>query len=142
MAFVRTALVAFLVYYGCFKLTYFESEAIRPLVTHSPILGWMYDVWDGRVVSAILGGVELLTAALVTTRIWSPFYGLLGSVLACCIFATTLSFLVTTPDVWTVVPQFPLPVPDATASFILKDVFLLGISGMSAFEARKAMSLA
>ena len=142
MAFVRAALVAFLVYYGSLKFTYWESEAIRPLVEHSPILSWMYGVWDGHVVSAILGSVELLAAVLVTTRIWSAFYGFLGSILSCCIFATTLSFLVTTPDLWTAVPQFPLPVPDATASFIVKDVFLLGISGMSAYEARKAMSLA
>jgi hypothetical protein len=84
----------------------------------------MYGVWDGHVVSAILGSVELLAAVLVTTRIWSAFYGLLGSILSCCIFATTLSFLVTTPDLWSAVPQFPLPVPDATAAFILKDVFL------------------
>ena len=142
MAFLRAALVAFLVYYGSFKFTYYGSEAVRPLVEHSPLLSWMYDVWDGHVVSSILGSVELLAAVLVTTRIWSAFYGFLGSILSCCIFATTLSFLVTTPDLWGAVPTFPLPVPDETASFIVKDVFLLGIAGMSAYEARKAMSLA
>jgi uncharacterized membrane protein YkgB len=142
MAFLRVALVAALAYYGSLKFTHFESEAIRPLVENSPILSWMYAVWDARVVAAILGALELVTAGLVATRIWSPFYGLIGSALACCVFATTLSFLVTTPDLWGTVPQFPLPVPGPTGAFILKDVFLLGIAGMSAAEARKAMSLA
>lgn len=50
-------------------------------------------------------------------------------------FLVTLSFLVSTPGVWQSVPGFPLPVPDATGAFLLKDVFLLGAALCTAADA-------
>ena len=50
-------------------------------------------------------------------------------------FLVTLSFLVSTPGVWQAMPGFPLPVPDATGAFPLKDVFLLGAAPSIAAEA-------
>jgi uncharacterized membrane protein YkgB len=141
MTFVRVGLIALLAYFGALKLTYWDSELIRPLVEHSPLLSWMYGVWEPRVVAGILGAIELLAAALLATRPWSPFFCLVGSFLAVAVFLTTLSFLFTTPDLWEAAEGFPLPRPRETAAFILKDVVLLGAAAMSAVEARKAMSV-
>ena len=54
-------------------------------------------------------------------------------------FATTLSFLVTTPGVWVSVPGFPLPVPNEIGAFLLKDLFLPGAALWSAAEALRAV---
>jgi len=50
-------------------------------------------------------------------------------------FLVTLSFLVSTPGVWRSVPDFLLPVPDATGALLLKDVFLLGAALCTAADA-------
>lgn len=143
MAFMRLGLIAILVYVGAYKLlTYHGSEVIRPYVEHSPLLSWMYDVWSGRVVAGILGAVEIVSAALIGCRPWSPFFALVGSLVACAIFGTTLSLLLTTPGAWETIEGFPLAIPAGTASFLLKDVVLLGAAAASAGEARRAMSLA
>ena len=54
-------------------------------------------------------------------------------------FATTLSFLVTTPGVWVSVPGFPLPVPNEIGAFLVKDLFLLGAALWSGAEALRAV---
>jgi reactive chlorine resistance protein C len=54
-------------------------------------------------------------------------------------FATTLSFLFSTPGVWVAVPGFPLPVPNGIGAFLVKDLFLLGAALWSAAESLRAV---
>jgi len=55
------------------------------------------------------------------------------------VFVATLTFLVSTPGIWVMVPGFPLAVPNATGAFLVKDVFLLGAALWSAGEALRAI---
>jgi reactive chlorine resistance protein C len=123
---LRYGLVAILLDFGTFKFTAVEADAIRPLVANSPSLSWLYLVASVRGASNVIGAVELLIAVLMARRPVAPFPSALGSFGAVAMFVTTLSFLATTPDVWTWAPGFPLPVPTGTGAFLLKDVFLLG----------------
>ena len=136
---LRYGLVAILVFFGAFKFTAVEAEAIQPLLANSPFLSWLYRVFSLQGASMVIGVTELVTAALIAARPWSARASFVGSVLAIGTFATTLSFLVTTPGVWVSVPGFPLPVPNAMGAFLLKDVFLLGAAVWSAAEARRAL---
>ena len=43
-AILRYGLAAILLYFGAFKFHPVEAEAIRPLVSESPLMGWMYAV--------------------------------------------------------------------------------------------------
>lgn len=138
---LRYSLVAILLYFGAFKFTAVEAEAIRPLVAASPFLGWTYSWLSVQWVSNLIGVTEIAIALLMAARRFAPRLSGWASLAAAGTFAVTTSFLVTTPGMWTWLPEFPLPLPSATGSFILKDVFLLGAALATAAEALAAGSV-
>lgn len=135
---LRYGLVLILLYFGAFKFTQVEAEAIEPLVRHSPLLGWGYGVASVREVSALIGVSEIATALLIALRAWSTRACVLGSLAGVVTFLVTISFLFTTPGTWLSVPGFALPIPNELGAFVLKDVFLLGAALFSAAEALAA----
>jgi uncharacterized membrane protein YkgB len=135
---LRYGLAAILIYLGAFKFTAVEARAIEPLVANNPLLGWSYGWLGVQTVSSLIGLTELVIGALIALRPVFPRLAALGSAAAVGVFATTLSFLFTTPGVWAWVEMFPLPVPSAAGGFLLKDVFLLGAALWSAGEAWRA----
>lgn len=135
-AVVRYGLVGLLVWFGVFKWTPTEAAAIQPLLAHSPLGAWLYAVTDAAGASRLVGAVELVAAALIALRRWSPRLSAAGSLLATGIFAVTLSFLATTPGVWARVDG--LVVPTGDGAFLLKDLFLFGGALWTAGEALRA----
>jgi uncharacterized membrane protein YkgB len=124
---LRWSIVFLLVFWGAAKFTNEEAEAIRPLMENSPLFSWTYQLLSVMAVSAVIGVVELLFAALMMLPRWLPrasFYGSLG---AAAIFLTTLSFLVTTPNLFTS--------NGLMAGFLMKDAVLLGGALFTASEA-------
>ncbi|HEU4404383.1 MAG TPA: DUF417 family protein [Polyangiaceae bacterium] len=113
----RWGLVAILLAFGAFKFTAVEAEAIRPMIEHSPLLGWLYRVASVQGASNVVGVAEIAVAALLAAHRWSPRAATIGGLGALATFATTLSFLFTTPGV--------AASPDALG-FLLKDLFLFG----------------
>lgn len=89
---VRWGVVLVLSWIGGMKFTAYEAMGIQPLVAHSPLLSWMYDVLSVRSFSTMLGFIEIGTAVLIALRSVSPWASAVGSVLAIGLFATTLSF--------------------------------------------------
>ena len=74
----------------------------------------------------MLGVVEVAIAALIALRPLSARASAVGSALAVGMFATTLSFLLTTPGVWEpTLGGFPA-LSAVPGQFLLKDVVLLG----------------
>jgi uncharacterized membrane protein YkgB len=125
-------LVALLLLWGAMKFTEMEAQAIRPLVEHHPLMSWMYAVFGVRGTSAVIGVVELIAASLMSVRPWSPRLWAAGSALASATFVITVSFLVTTPGVFS--PDNPF------GGFLLKDIILLGAALHSLAEALDATS--
>jgi len=136
---LRYGLVAVILFFGAFKFTAVEATGIQPLVSHSPFLSWLYSIGSVRAVSGVIGTIEIALAVLIATRPFAPALSAAGSLGAVGMFATTLSFLVSTPGVWVSVPGFPLPVPNETGAFLVKDLFLLGAALWSAAEALRAV---
>jgi uncharacterized membrane protein YkgB len=139
-AILRYGLAAILLYFGAFKFHPVEAEAIRPLVANSPLMGWMYAVLGVQGVSTLIGLSEIAVALLLLARPWSARAGALGGIGAAVIFLTTLSFLVTTPGAWAMIPGWPIPMPGAAGSFLIKDLFLLGAAVYIAGESLRAAS--
>ncbi|HST57700.1 MAG TPA: DUF417 family protein [Longimicrobium sp.] len=139
-AILRYGLVAILVYFGAFKFHPVEAEAIRPLVSESPLMGWMYGILGVMGVSILIGITELVVAGLLLARPWSPRAGAIGGIGAAVIFLATLSFLFTTPGAWAMVPGWPIPVPGPAGSFLIKDLFLLGAAVWIAGDSLRAMA--
>jgi hypothetical protein len=86
----------------------------------------MYDVLSVRSFSTMLGFIEIGTAVLIALRSASPWASAVGGVLAIGLFATTLSFLISTPG-WE--PSLGFPALSAMpGQFLLKDIVYLGAS--------------
>lgn len=135
-ALIRYGLVAVIVWIGLLKFTEFEAMGIEPLVANSPFMGWVYGIVSVTAFSAILGVVEVVTAALLAVKPWWPRVSAVGSVIAIGLFVTTLSFLFTTPGVFEA-SAGGFPVLSSTGQFLIKDVVLLGASVWTLADALK-----
>lgn len=107
VAIMRYGLALVILWFGIFKFTPSEALAIEPLVRNSPLLSWMYSLSGIRGVSAMIGTIEIAIALLMLTRARWPGASAVGSIGAVGMFATTLSFLVTTPGSWAWVETSP-----------------------------------
>ena len=135
---VRWGLVVVLAWIGAMKFTAYEAMGIQPLVAHSPIVGWMYDFLSVRSFSTMLGFIEIGTATLISLRFVSPKASAIGSVLAMGLFATTLSFLISTPGWEPTLGGFPA-LSAMPGQFLLKDVVLFGAAVWSMGESFAAI---
>ena len=118
LALLRYGLVFLLLLWGSFKFFAFEANAIQPLVQNSPFLSWLYPLFGLRGTSSLIGVMEIAAALLIASRRWTPIVSAFGSLLATAIFATTVSFLVTTPGA--------LANNNPLGGFLLKDLLFLG----------------
>lgn len=123
---LRYGLVAVIGWIGLMKFTHYEAEGIRPFVANSPLMSWAYSIFSVDAFSALMGVVELAIAVLIALRPLSARASAVGSALAVGMFATTLSFVLTTPGVWEAsLGGFPA-LSAVPGQFLLKDVVLLG----------------
>jgi reactive chlorine resistance protein C len=130
----RYGLAALLLIFGALKFTDFEARAIQPLVENSPLMSWLYQVVDLRTTSGIIGSVEIALAIMISLRAWIPMVSALGSIGGILMFLTSLSFLITTPGMWTIMERLPVP---TDGGFVMKDLIFLGVSLWTAGEALK-----
>jgi len=136
---VRWGLVVVLAWIGGMKFTAYEAMGIQPLVAHSPVVGWMYDFLSVRSFSTMLGFIEIGTAALISLRSVSPKASAIGSVLAMGLFATTLSFLISTPGWEPTLGGFPA-LSAMPGQFLLKDIVLFGAAVWCLGESLKSIA--
>ena len=120
----RYGLVMVIAWIGALKYTSYEAAAIQPLIAHSPVFSWIYGVVSVRGFAAALGTVEITAALLIALRPASPRLSAAGSAMAVLLFASTLSFLFTTPGA-TAAGGFPV-LSVLPGQFLLKDLVLLG----------------
>ena len=122
----RYGLAGVIGWIGLMKFTPVEAEAIRPLAAHSPLMAWASAALGVRPFSNLAGVAEVTSAALIALRPVAARASAVGSALAVGMFATTLSFLLTTPGVWEAsLGGFPA-ISELPGQFLLKDVVLLG----------------
>jgi uncharacterized membrane protein YkgB len=113
--------------FGLLKWTKAEAEGVQAWVAHSPLMSWLYAVTSVQGASIAIGITELAIAAMISVRRFWPGLAAIGSALAILMFLTTLSFLLTTPNL------------DAgRQGFLIKDIFLLGASVWSTGESLEA----
>src|SRR6266542_1406714 len=76
---LRYGVVLVLILFGTAKFTAAEAEAIKPLVSNSPLMGWMYSALSDQGVSRLIGSTELLAALLIALRPISARASAIGS---------------------------------------------------------------
>jgi uncharacterized membrane protein YkgB len=111
---------------GILKFTAVEVEALKPLISGTPWLAWLYAVLGEAGASYFLGVVEILTAILLAVSPWSPRAGVVGGALGTLTFVTTVSLLAALP-IWEDVSG-GFPWLNGLGAFLVKDIALLGIA--------------
>jgi reactive chlorine resistance protein C len=134
----RYGLVLVLAWYGVLKFMVFEAEGIVPLVSESPFMSWLYDIFSVRTFSALLGVFELAAAVLLAVKPWWPKVSIFGSILAIVLFIATVSFLFTTPGVFEAAAG-GFPMLSLTGGFLIKDIVLLGVAVWTLADALRAI---
>ncbi|ASX03234.1 hypothetical protein CKJ56_15760 [Mycobacterium intracellulare subsp. chimaera] len=123
----RYGLAIVLAWFGAMKFTYYESHGISHWVANSPFLSWVYEIMSIDAFGRLNGTVELVTAALLALKPWSPKAAVVGGIVASLFFVTTLSFMITTPGVGEA-SAGGFPVLSADGEFLMKDIALIGLA--------------
>jgi reactive chlorine resistance protein C len=123
----RYGLVIVIAWFGAMKFTSYESHGISHWVANSPFLGWVYDIMSIDAFGRLNGSIELIVAALLAVKPWFPKASVVGGIFASLFFATTLSFMITTPGVGEA-SAGGFPVLSADGEFLMKDIALIGLA--------------
>jgi uncharacterized membrane protein YkgB len=134
----RYGLVIVIAWFGGMKFTNYEARGIYPLVSESPFMSWLYDIFSVYTFSVLLGVFEVAAAVLIAVKPWWPTVSILGSLLAVLLFAATISFLFTTPGVFEE-SAGGFPLLSLSGGFLIKDIALLGISAWTLADALRAV---
>jgi len=111
---------------GLLKFTQIEVEALKPLISGTPWLAWLYPVLGEAGTSYLLGTVEIFTAILLIASAWSARAAVVGGGLAALTFLTTVSTMLVLP-VWEAASG-GFPWLNFLGTFLIKDVALFGVS--------------
>ncbi|KXG86971.1 YkgB family protein [Agrobacterium bohemicum] len=111
---------------GVLKYTQVEVDALKPLITNTPWLSWLYPAFGEVGATALLGTAEISTALLLIASPWSARAGVLGGAIGSLTFLTTVSVMFALPIWYAELGGFPWINP--VGQFLLKDVSLLGVS--------------
>jgi reactive chlorine resistance protein C len=137
----RYGLVIVIAWYGGLKFMNYEAQGIEPLVSASPFMGWLYNIFSVYTFSALLGVFELAAAVLLAVKPWLPRVSVFGSLLAIMLFVATISFMFTTPGVFEA-SQGGFPALSLDGGFLMKDIALLGISVWTLTDSLRAIRIA
>jgi reactive chlorine resistance protein C len=166
MALLRLGPVIVLVWIGGLKFASYEAEGIVPLVANSPVMSFFYhhpapeyrhhmnkegelnpanhqwhETNGSYPVSYGLGIVIVSIGILIALHPLFPRLAAVGGFLLILMACTTLSFLVTTPEVW--VPALGdtthgFPYRSGAGRLIIKDVIMLGAAVVTLADSAKA----
>jgi uncharacterized membrane protein YkgB len=134
-------MIVMLLWAGSFKMTGPGAEAITPLVSNSPFIGWHFKVFGPLIGSDIIGLTEIIAALLIITGYFKPKAGILGGLITTFMFLTTSSMFVTTPGTIIAVPGITyMRYMSFLGLFLFKDVISLGVSFyLISYFAKKAI---
>ena len=119
---------------GAMKFTAYEANAIKGLVASSPLLSWLYSIFDVRTVANLIGTAEIATGLLLLARPFSARAGFVGGLLVAATTAVTLTFIFSAPGWEASLGGFPA-LSVVPGQFLLKDIVLLGVGLAIAGEA-------
>ncbi len=122
---IRVGLALVIGWIGAMKFTGYEAQGISGFVQNSPLLSWVYNFLSIRAFSNGLGVVEIVIATGLVLGRYFPRVGVGASFAALGMFATTLSFMLTTPGTFEPTLGFPA-LSVVPGQFLIKDVVLLG----------------
>lgn len=170
----RFSIFVVMVWIGGLKAFQYEADGIVPFVANSPLMSFfynketpeynMYKNPEGKTVqknidwhkenrtyifSYGLGAMIIVIGLLTLLGIWYAKIGLIGGLLTFVMSLVTLSFLITTPEVFVPnlggdfpTPHYGFPYLSGAGRLVLKDVIMMGAGLIIASDsAKKILSL-
>lgn len=169
--FMRIAIFVVLAWIGGLKACSYEADGIVPFVANSPVMSYFYKYQapeyqkyknpEGKTVDRNtqwhvsngtypfaygLGTVIVLIGVLTLSGIWSPKWGVAGGLLTFGMALVTLSFLVTTPEVYVPdlggdrpTPDHGFPFLSGAGRLVLKDIIMMAGGLLVASEAAQRL---
>ncbi|MFK3796012.1 reactive chlorine resistance membrane protein RclC [Pseudomonas sp. NPDC088444] len=149
---IRLGVAIIFLWIGALKFVPYEADSITPFVANNPVMSLFYAhpeqykehlTHEGQLdpvkrewqtanhtysFSQGLGTVEILIGLLVLSYLFSPGFGMVGSLLAFLTPLVTLSFLITTPEAWVQNlgdADYGFPYLSGGGRLVLKDVLML-----------------
>ncbi len=165
----RISIFIVMAWIGGLKAFQYEADGIVPFVANSPLMSFFYAKEtpeykgyknpEGKTVqknidwhkengtyifSYGLGTVIVIIGLLTLLGIWSAKIGLIGGLLTFGMSIVTLSFLITTPEVYVPnlggdfpTPQHGFPYLSGAGRLVLKDIIMLGAGLICASDSAK-----
>lgn len=115
------------IWFGAIKFTVGGSGGIEGLVNNSPILSWVYSIFEVGTFGALLGSLEIIIGLLLLAGLFNLKLRAIAGLGAMITFLVTLSFMLTTPGVIAEGASFPI-LSGMPGEFLLKDIVLLAVS--------------
>lgn len=84
-----------LLWIGGMKFTHLEAVGIEPLVESSPLMAWMYNIWDVQMTSNLIGVYDLIAVGLLIAGVFNRKLLVPAIVMSGAVFIVTQSFLFT-----------------------------------------------
>ncbi len=167
----RVSILMVMVWIGGLKAYQYEADGIVPFVANSPLMSFFYAKEapeyqnyknpEGKTVqknidwhtengtyifSYGLGTVIIIIGLLTFLGIWYPKIGLIGGLLTFGMSLVTLSFLITTPEVYVPnlggdfpTPQYGFPYLSGAGRLVLKDVIMMAVGLTCASDCSKRL---
>lgn len=154
---MRIAICIVMVWIGGLKFFQYEADGIVPFVANSPLMSFFYSTnsneykdhknKEGEVVkknidwntqngtyifSYVLGTVIISIGLLTLLGMFNNRLGLIGGLLTAGMAIVTLTFLITTPEVWVPnlggdlpTPNFGFPYLSGAGRLVVKDIIMM-----------------
>ncbi|WP_246029042.1 DUF417 family protein [Parashewanella tropica] len=109
-----------LLWIGGMKFTELEAKGIESLVNTSPLMSWMYKIWDVQMTSNLIGVYDLIAMALVIAAIFKRQFLLPAVLMSGAVFVVTQTFLFTADGVFSADS-----IVTTTGHFLIKDLWFI-----------------
>ncbi|WP_318641815.1 DUF417 family protein [Flavobacterium ardleyense] len=165
----RISILIVMLWIGGLKVYQYEADGIVPFVANSPLMSFFYSKNapeykdyknpEGKTVQANinwhqkngtyvfaygLGAAIVIIGFLTFFGIWNDKIGLIGGILTFLMSLVTLTFLITTPEVYVPnlggdfpTPQHGFPYLSGAGRLVLKDVIMMAAGLVCASESAK-----
>jgi uncharacterized membrane protein YkgB len=121
---IRASMVIIFLFFGYSKWFSYEAQGLIPLISHGPLIFWLYPVFGFRGAGRFLGASEWLFCVLLFSGFWNKKLGVLGAIGACFATISIIPFL---PDAWAK-SAGGFPAMTDMVAFLMKDIGLLALS--------------
>lgn len=167
--FMRISIFIVMAWIGGLKAVQYEADGIVPFVANSPIMSYFYQgdeseyknyknkegefvpkniEWhksNGTYIFAYaLGTVIVLIGSITVAGIFNGRLGLVGGLLTAGMSVVTLSFLISTPEVWVPDlggPDHGFPLLSGAGRLVIKDVIMMAGGLLCASDSARSILL-